>query len=61
MGTEAEGDWGSGRRKVRVVAEPFVVGVVVFSKQGLLGQLEAGASQAVTGSIQEAQTFHPVG
>lgn len=42
-------------------AEPFVVGVVVFSKQGLLGQQEAGASQVVTGSNQGAQAFRQVG
>lgn len=61
MGKVAEGGWGSGRKQVRVGVEPFVFGVVVFSKQGLLGQLEAGASQVATGSSQGAQTFHQVG
>lgn len=61
MGKAGEGDLGSGRRQVRVGAEPFVVGVVVFSKQGLLGQMEAGASQVATGSSRGAQAFHQVG
>lgn len=55
MGKGVAGGWESGLWPGKVGAEPFELGEGAFSRQGLLGQLVAGAPQGASGSSQGAQ------